>query len=524
MRLRIVLFVLAILAVSCTKIDQPAPGPAPEPDWHAGATVYGYVRAGDSAVAGAAVSDGTEVAVTDGEGRYAFKSAKENGYVFVSIPSGYEAVRDGVLPEFFHRCTKRSFEPERIDFELKKVDQSRYRMLFFGDIHLANRRFTKDIQQFRSFAAEVSALASGSNVPVYALTLGDMSWNAFWDTNSYGIPEYVEELQRGLSGLAVFHTMGNHDNDLTIVGDGYGSGPYVKLLCPTYYSFNAGGVHYVVLDDLVWGNSPAGSGAFKSTVSGNQLDWLTRDLALVSKSTPVVVTMHAPLYRKDGRDALGDFWSLVEKFKGFDRVHFFTGHMHVVYNVDALHRSVHVFESNSGAVCGGWWMTSTACKAGFNLSSDGSPGGYRIMDVDGSELSWRFKGTSCPDDYQFRTYDRNMFTLPSYEMYRKPSSANEVLINVWDWDPSWRISVTENGRKLGPTWLIDAYDPLYISSYENYETEHNYSISYPSSETDHICRVTASAPDTPLEIEVTDRFGRSYRQHMERPKAFPDFK
>lgn len=512
---------MLILAASCAKIEEPVK--VPEPDWHEGATVYGYVLAGDKPISGVAVSDGVEVVVTDDEGKYAFKSAKEAGYVFVSVPSGYEAVRDGVLPEFFQRCKKRSFQPEQIDFELKEVDQRRYKMLFFGDIHLADRKFTKDISQFREFAAEVSALAASSDVPVYALTLGDMTWNTFWESNSYGLSEYVQELQKDFSGLSVFHTMGNHDNDLSIVGDLYASGPYVKLLCPTYYSFNIGGVHYIVLDSMIYNNNPAGSASFSATVTREQLKWLEKDLALVDKTAPVVVTMHTPLYRKNGDSALGDLWSLVSKFEGFDRVQFFTGHMHVVYNVDMLRRSVHVFECNSGAVCGGWWMTDTACKADFNLAADGSPGGYKIMDVDGKSLSWRYKGTSCPDDYQFRTYDRNSFTLPTYEMYKKPSSANEVLINIWDWDPSWTVTVTENGRKLGSTRLVDAYDPLYISSYEVYETEHNYSISYPSSETDHIFRVKASAPDTPLDIEVTDRFGRTYKQHMERPKAFPDF-
>lgn len=32
--------------------------------------------------------------------------------------------------------------------------------------------------------------------------------------------------------------------------------------------------------------------------------------------------------------------------------------------------------------------------------------------------------------------------------------------------------------------------------------------------------VEASAPDTTLEIEVTDSFGKVYRETMERPKAF----
>lgn len=34
----------------------------------------------------------------------------------------------------------------------------------------------------------------------------------------------------------------------------------------------------------------------------------------------------------------------------------------------------------------------------------------------------------------------------------------------------------------------------------------------------HMFSVEASAPDTPLEVVVTDRFGRKYHQTVERPK------
>jgi hypothetical protein len=38
--------------------------------------------------------------------------------------------------------------------------------------------------------------------------------------------------------------------------------------------------------------------------------------------------------------------------------------------------------------------------------------------------------------------------------------------------------------------------------------------------TAHMFLVKASAPDTTLEISVTDSFGRTYTEKMVRPKAF----
>ncbi|TRX51722.1 hypothetical protein FNH22_23450 [Fulvivirga sp. M361] len=44
--------------------------------------------------------------------------------------------------------------------------------------------------------------------------------------------------------------------------------------------------------------------------------------------------------------------------------------------------------------------------------------------------------------------------------------------------------------------------------------------AFVSTETAHLFRVAASAPDSTLEIKVTDRFANVYLEQMERPKAF----
>lgn len=487
-------------------------------------TVYGYVTANGRGLAGVVVSDGNLVTVTDEDGCYRLESEKPFGSVFVSVPSGYEALApDGLLPEFSARLTKDASVREKIDFKLKSVDQSRYRMLVFGDIHLADRKFTDDIAQFRRFADEINDLTATSDIPVYALTLGDMSWDVFWKSNNYGLKEYLAEARRDLDSLTVYHTMGNHDNDPEKSGDRAGSSTYEATVCPNHYSFNVGKVHYVVLDNILYKNENPGTRDFNATVTTQQLNWLSRDLSHVDRSTPVVVAMHIPIYNENGSNYLYNMSEFINCFKGFDYVQVLTGHRHTVYVNDMLSRSIHTIETVSGAVCGSLWMTETACKSGMNLCSDGAPGGYRILDVDGASIKWRYKGTECPEDLQFRTYDRNMICLdflPSAGDYAVKSTSNEVLINVWDYDPSWNISVTENGKPLEVKRLSNAYDPLYLAVYEAYEYRHGYTISYPSSKTDHIFSVTASTPVSTLDITVTDRFGRIYSETMKRPKAF----
>ena len=51
-------------------------------------------------------------------------------------------------------------------------------------------------------------------------------------------------------GIGHLHTMGNHDNDMNATSDFDAEIRYRTVIAPTYYSFNIGKVHYVVLDDI----------------------------------------------------------------------------------------------------------------------------------------------------------------------------------------------------------------------------------------------------------------------------------
>lgn len=107
-------------------------------------------------MAGVVVSDGTEVTVTDAAGIYELRSAKRWGYVFISVPSGYEAPADGVRPLFYQRLLGASHVVERKDFTLTRVDgQDDFTLFLLGDMHLANR--TGDAAQFAQFAADLNA-------------------------------------------------------------------------------------------------------------------------------------------------------------------------------------------------------------------------------------------------------------------------------------------------------------------------------------------------------------------------------
>ena len=105
-----------------------------------GATIYGRVYCGGKPLKNVSVSDGVTVVRTDSEGVYNIASSKINGYVFISVPSGYAmADATAVSPKFWMNVNKTKAEPERVDFKLVEENQDVFTMLLLGDTQLFNQ-------------------------------------------------------------------------------------------------------------------------------------------------------------------------------------------------------------------------------------------------------------------------------------------------------------------------------------------------------------------------------------------------
>ena len=99
------------------------------------------------------------------------------------------------------------------------------------------------------------------------------------------------------------------------------------------------------------------------------------------------------------------------------------------------------------------------------------------------------------------------------------STENEVYINVWNYDPQWKIEVTENGNKLNVT-KVSLCDPLHLITYSAPAMKGTAKPTFKTKATDHIWKVKASSATSTLEVKVTDRFGNVYTESMKRPKTF----
>lgn len=501
-----------------------------------GFNIYGQISCDGAGVPGVVVSDGVEVTVTDSDGVYYLKSKEYNRVVFMSVPSGYEAETSGVLPKFHKVLDGNAATTERADWNLVKVENQNHIMYVLGDMHLANR--TNDLNQFANFTADLGALISSNKMKKqYALTLGDMTWDLYWYDNAYDLNSYVETMNSSITGLQIFHTIGNHDHDMLSAGDFNTVSAYKKTVAPTYYSFNIGDVHYVVLDNILCTNDGTGNRTYDSSLTIDQIDWLRKDLSYVDKSKALVITMHAQMYDEKGKASMAFASELEELCNGYE-THVISAHTHVVWNNDKTAENG-IYHHNSGAICATWWWTGYY-TSGLGLCKDGSPAGYYVYEMTGSDVKWRFKPTDKDFSHMFRTYDRNEIVLSaagfapnadsghasSFEKtashWVSGSTDNYVYINVFDYDPSWKIEVTENGKSL-PYEVVKVKDPLHLVAYEAKRYNEN---KTPTSSfnaytvNSHIFRVQASSATSTLEIKVTDRFGNSAAESMKRPKAF----
>jgi 3',5'-cyclic AMP phosphodiesterase CpdA len=512
----------------------------------AGMTVKGCVTTDNGLpVAGVAVSDGFELTVTDADGVYYLPSQKKNGYVFVSVPANYDAPSIDNIPQFFKKLRAEENTVEQLDFELTPSDNDSHVVLAIADWHLANR--TADLNQFNTCLTDINAVIDGyraAGTKTCILTLGDMTWDLYWYSNSYALPQYMGLVKR--LHADVFNIMGNHDNNPYMPGDWPAEQAFKDIVGPSWYSFNLGKVHYVVLDNIEYVNTGGAAGVvgqrnYNNYLVQTQLDWLQKDLALVQdKTAPLVIAMHIPLYKPSDVDnsvtlSLDNGQQLLDKLAGFSDVHVLTGHLH--YNFTVIDGSV--TEHNIGALCATWWWTGNAGYAGNHICKDGSVGGYSVWELEDKNARWYYKSIAYDRNYQFRTYDLNTIAItadtytPSANAefkakvaafdggYGTAGADNEVLINVFNYDKDWKVEVSEGSTPL-PVTRVSAKDPLHIISYECQRLNRNAdpTADFVTNATSHIFKATALSANGTLTIKVTDRFGNVYTENMTRPKAF----
>ena len=338
--------------------------------------IQGTVRGEESPLAGVLVSDGFSVVQTDTRGCYKLALGPKSGrFVFVTTPAGYWTEK------FFER-TAQAAATGRVDFTLRRVEQGeRFDFVFVTDMHLEKRDI--GIPKFQASLREINSLRPS---PAFLWSQGDICLQS-------RSGEYYVDCLKG-AAMPVRNGPGNHEMMLAK------SNPredFEQLFGPTYYSFDWGQIHCIVLD----GNKPVpGVKDYKAVhgaVEGGELAWLRADLAAQPQGKPTIVGIHIPVvttYPQRRRESPPDapYWEvtnrdiLTDLFAAHHVRLVLQGHMHE--NERTVVKGVEYVASIS--VSGSWYQSGKGPERGV----DGSPRGYRIVSVDGTRITHRYH-SSC---------------------------------------------------------------------------------------------------------------------------------
>ena len=513
--------------------------------------VSGRITCGGQGVAGVAVSDGYEVVLTDVGGYYEMTSGKHNGYVFYTLPRGYEPeLSDGFAPQFWAALdTSDTAVSEVHDFTLSRVDNDRHIVLFGADTHLARRYSDRALFKKGFIATLGEEVERAGDTPVYSVVLGDLTWDVFWYQNDYDLTDFVGDMRHFDYPVPLWPVIGNHDHDPAALPwnntDWESAGLWRTTMGPNYYSFNLGKVHYVVLDDIVYKNEPRpgedyaegvmGSRNYLASITAEQLSWLDKDLALVSNNTPVVICLHIPVWGVTStfgyQTRLYNSTALCDKLTRFDDVYIMSGHTHTNYTA-CPPAYPNIIEHCIAASSGSLWLTGAL--TGHHICQDGSPAGFLRWTASGDDVSWQYKPLH-EGESQMRVYDMNTVS----KFYRTNSTmrailneyptrvdfadidSNMVMVNVYAYDPAWRVEICE-GDSLLECRRVYTEDPFHTLAYDvaQYSATGYYSTSYTTTLSTHLFEARAATSTRPVIVRVIDSFGNIYLKSIQRPHGY----
>lgn len=436
----------------------------------AGIKVAGRVTYKRKGIKGVVVSDGFSVVQTNSKGRYELPYNGAARFVFLSVSAGYAFPEQSGIAKHYQPLGK----PGSLDFELVKLsrDDSKHSFIIWADpqvrdqadVELMLSQSVPDVQQL--------VKSMGAGALVHGIGVGDLVWDNHALFKSYN--KAVAEM-----GIPFFQALGNHDMDYNKGGDEVSDNTFESIYGPTYYSFNRGKAHYVVLDDVRYLGKDR---TYDGYISQQQLDWLKKDLDFVPENNLIVVSLHIPVHNHvKNNDAL---YSILKPFKN---VHIMSGHTH--YNTNEIKEGI--YEHNHGTVCGAWW-TGPIC-------SDGAPNGYGVYEVDGTELKWYYKSTGLEKDHQL--------SIDIQEL----TNQKRMIVNVWNWDPEWKVEWWADEKFMGELEQQMGYDPLAVKLYKGENMPKRRSFAEPT-RTDHLFVSHFGVAVRSVKIKVTDRFGNKFEK------------
>ncbi len=183
--------------------------------------------------------------------------------------------------------------PKTAAWPARGSDRGELRLAFYTDVHARQEWETPT-------ALQHAAAAINARPADLVIAGGDLITDGFQSTEPVAATRWdvYMQMHRAIE-VDLYPVIGNHD--LVAANPKDGSPPAGDPrrifrermgLERTYYSFDAVGYHFIVLDSI---HITRDDLQYRGMIEPEQMAWLKRDLAHTSKSTPIVVVTHIPL-------------------------------------------------------------------------------------------------------------------------------------------------------------------------------------------------------------------------------------
>ena len=396
-------------------------------------------------VVGAVISDGEFCVETNAEGYYEIKSNLAAArFVTISTPAEYKLSFRKSVPQNFLRIPRHAKAVEA-NFVLEKREKStdKYTVVMIGDPQIKGYKVDSAAHKLRNYIyPDIVALGekkAANEGEFFAINLGDLVFN-----DMAKLYDYVDVISD--SNIPMFHAIGNHDHDqTTFLETKFGTAHFEEFLTPTYYSFNVGKIHYVIVNDISFARK-LHKQKYRLGLEHSHYKWLERDLKFVPKDHTIVICGHAQLFRTfggKGKDVDSkkhlSYARYSKLLSQYARVYSWSGHYHYNFGYDYSNSTneAHAPLKNINSICVARTCGGLHCNR--DLYNDGTPNGYMVMEVNGDKVEWYYKSIGHERDYQMHIYAPQR------------TGGELVKVNIWNWSkdhwttPEW----WENGVKVG---------------------------------------------------------------------------
>lgn len=420
-------------------------------------------------IAGVAMSNGRDLAITDALGRYRMPVAPGQT-VFAIKPAGWrlpgsDHARPGAWrhipvvapPKLKYGGIAAGSLPRSFDVGLRRVPPGDgwLELRVFADPQVATPRevdyYARDIIDSVLAETATTAIGEARRRPELGLSLGDIADDAL---DLY--PALNAQTRR--IGVPWLHVPGNHDLDFDVGRDEDSLQSFRNVYGPDSFAWEEDEAVFVGLDDVIY--RPGATPGYIGGLREDQFAFLEAYLPRVPKDRLLVLAVHIPLFEPQALDTFRDEdrVRLFALLRGFSKVLILSGHSHGQQHWmhDARtgwQGAKPLHEYNVGAACGAFW-TGAKDAAGIpdTTMSDGTPNGYASLGIardGGYRLAWHV--ARDPEDPQIGLFAPKVLrrdAYPAYGVYAnvymgRDDTRVEYRIDAGEWKPMRKVSAPD---------------------------------------------------------------------------------